>query len=85
MSNTTAPQLFSAMFFLMMFTLGLGSTVGVNNVLVTSIRDDFPRLPTWSVTLGVCVLGLFSGVIYTTPQGQHVLTLINHYSAVSMR
>lgn len=76
--------MFSALFFLMMFTLGLGSTVGVNNVLVTSVKDSFPQLQTWMVTLAVCLLGMFSGLVYTTPQGQHVLTLVNYYSAVSI-
>ncbi|XP_050723346.1 sodium-dependent nutrient amino acid transporter 1-like [Eriocheir sinensis] len=75
------PQMFSALFFFMMFTLGLGSMVAVNSVLITAFKDNFPQLPTWTVSLSVCLLGMFPGLVYTTPQGQHVLTLVNHYSA----
>ncbi|XP_071521550.1 sodium-dependent nutrient amino acid transporter 1-like [Panulirus ornatus] len=73
------PQVFSVLFFLMMFALGLGSATPYNSVTITIIMDQFPHLRTWKVTLGVCVVGFLVGNIYATPQGQHVLTLVNHY------
>ncbi|XP_050737148.1 sodium-dependent nutrient amino acid transporter 1-like [Eriocheir sinensis] len=75
------PQMFSALFFFMMFTLGLGTIVGATSVLITAVKDNFPQLQTWTVSLSVCLVGMFSGLVYVTPQGQHVLTLVNHYSA----
>lgn len=77
------PQVFSVLFFLMMFTLGLGSATAYNNVVITILRDRFPHIQQWKVTLSVCVVGFLVGLLYTTPQGQHVLTLVNHYGGVS--
>ncbi|KAK7078185.1 hypothetical protein SK128_024257 [Halocaridina rubra] len=73
------PQVFSALFFLMLFTLGVGSAVAYNGVIVTIICDEFPKAKKWQVTLVICIIGFLVGVLYTTPQGQHILTLVNHY------
>ncbi|XP_045133885.1 sodium-dependent nutrient amino acid transporter 1-like isoform X1 [Portunus trituberculatus] len=77
---TFLPQFFSVMFFLMMFTLGVGSAVAYNTAIITIISDRFPRLPVWHITLGTCVVGFLVGLIYTTPQGQYVLVLVDYYS-----
>ncbi|XP_063861923.1 sodium-dependent nutrient amino acid transporter 1-like isoform X2 [Scylla paramamosain] len=77
---TFLPQFFSVMFFLMMFTLGVGSAVAYNTAIITIISDRFPGLPVWRITLGVCVVGFLVGLIYTTPQGQYVLVLVDYYS-----
>ncbi|XP_050710225.1 sodium-dependent nutrient amino acid transporter 1-like isoform X2 [Eriocheir sinensis] len=77
---TFAPQLFSAMFFLMMFTLGLGSAAAYNNVIITIISDRYPNVTKVWITLSVCVVGFLVGLLYTTPQGQYIVTLVNHYS-----
>ncbi|KAG7157057.1 Sodium-dependent nutrient amino acid transporter 1-like 2 [Homarus americanus] len=74
------PQLFSAMFFLMLFTLGLGSAVAYTATIITVICDQFPHIKKWKVTLWVCIVGFLVGLLYTTPQGQHILTLVNHYA-----
>lgn len=73
------PQLFSVLFFLMLFTLGVGSAAAYNGCVITVICDQFPHVKRWLVTLGVCVVGFFVGLLYVTPQGQHILTLVNHY------
>lgn len=77
------PQLFSVLFFLMLFTLGVGSAAAYNGCVITIICDQFPHVKRWLVTLGVCVVGFFVGLLYVTPQGQHILTLVNHYGGVS--
>ena len=79
----TLTQVFSALFFLMMVILGLGSLAGSNNVVITIISDRYPGVPKWRVTLGVCVVGFLVGLLYVTPQGQYILTLVDLYSSVS--
>ncbi|XP_066939298.1 sodium-dependent nutrient amino acid transporter 1-like [Macrobrachium rosenbergii] len=74
-----APQFFSVLFFFMLFTLGLGSSSALMGCIVTIITDDFPRFRRWIVTLVVCCLGFLVGLVYVTPQGQYVLTLVDHY------
>ncbi|CAL4097561.1 unnamed protein product [Meganyctiphanes norvegica] len=76
---TFAPQFFAVMFFLMLFTLGVGSASALTGCIVTIICDDFPHFKRWVVTLVVCVLGFLLGLFYITPQGQFILTLVDHY------
>ena len=61
------PQLFAVLFFLMLFTLGVGSATSLAGGIITIIHDQFPRVPKTYVTVGVCVCGFFSGLIYVTP------------------
>lgn len=76
-------QVFSVLFFLMMFTLGLGSAIPYTGVIITAICDQFPQMVKWQVTLGVCISGMLVGLLYTIPQGQYILTLLNYYAGVS--
>nr|XP_053649623.1 sodium-dependent nutrient amino acid transporter 1-like [Cherax quadricarinatus] len=73
------PQLFSVMFFLMLFTLGLGTASALINSITTIICDDFPHLKKQIATVSVCTAGFYLGLFYATPQGQFVLELVNHY------
>ncbi|XP_047480647.1 sodium-dependent nutrient amino acid transporter 1-like isoform X2 [Penaeus chinensis] len=76
-----APQLFAVLFFLMLFTLGVGSASALTGCIITIICDEFPSLKRWIVTLAVCVCGFLLGLFYVTPQGQYILTLIDYYGA----
>lgn len=73
------PQLFAVLFFLMLFTLGVGSASALTGCIITIICDAFPHLKKWLVTLVVCIAGFLLGLFYVTPQGQYILELINHY------
>ncbi|XP_059608195.1 sodium-dependent nutrient amino acid transporter 1-like [Phlebotomus argentipes] len=64
---TFAPQFFSALFFLMLFALGIGSNVGMTSCVMTVLRDRFPSLPHWQVVLGIGFVGLLLGSIFVTP------------------
>ncbi|KAJ1527615.1 hypothetical protein ONE63_007578 [Megalurothrips usitatus] len=76
-----APQAFAVLFFLMLLTLGVGSAVALMGNLTTLLGDDlFPRAPTWAVSLAACVVGCLLGLVYVTPGGQYVLTLVDYYS-----
>lgn len=82
---TWAPQLFAVLFFLMLFTLGVGSASALTGCIITIICDEFPSFKKWIVTLCVCITGFFLGLFYVTPQGQYILQLIDHYGAVSIQ
>lgn len=51
----------------MLFILGIGSVVALQNVVVTVICDQFPSLKYGRVAAITSVLGFFSGLIYLTP------------------
>ncbi|CAB3381847.1 Hypothetical predicted protein [Cloeon dipterum] len=74
------PQLFSVLFFLMLYTLGIGSAISLVGAVITSYCDQFPDHKRWIVTLVVCIGGFLVGLVYVTPGGQWILDLVDHYS-----
>lgn len=74
------PQLFSVLFFLMLYTLGIGSAVALAGAVITIICDQFPSLRYVWVATGVCVFGFLVGLVYVTPGGQFVLNLVDFYA-----
>lgn len=73
------PQVFSVLFFCMLFTLGIGSCVGLIQAAITSVWDHFPKQKFWKFALGGCTIGYLSGLAYVTPGGQWMLTLVDAY------
>lgn len=74
-----APQLFAVLFFLMLITLGMGSAVGLCNVVVTVIKDAFPGLSKSTAAGLICLAGMLIGMVFTTPGGQPLLELVDYY------
>lgn len=75
------PQLFSVLFFLMLFTLGIGSATSLAGGIITIVCDQYKSWKRWVVTLIVCIIGFFSGLIYVTPGGPFMVDLINEFGA----
>ncbi|XP_055624579.1 sodium-dependent nutrient amino acid transporter 1-like [Toxorhynchites rutilus septentrionalis] len=75
------PQLFSALFFLMLFIVGLGSNLGVTTSIVTAIRDQRPWLKNWQVVSVVASAGFLLGMMYLTPGGLDLLDILDYYGA----
>lgn len=61
------PQLFAVLFFLMLFTLGIGSAVSLTGCVITIVCDAFPTWKRWAVTLVICSSGFLLGLVYVTP------------------
>jgi len=61
------PQLFSVLFFLMLFTLGVGSATALTSGVIRIIHDQFPSIKKLHITILVCFAGFLSGLIYVTP------------------
>ncbi|XP_014092924.1 sodium-dependent nutrient amino acid transporter 1 isoform X2 [Bactrocera oleae] len=77
----TLPQIFSVLFFLMLFILGIGSNIAMTSCTVTAIRDSFPHVKQWHCALAISVISFFIGLAYVTPGGQFILTLVDFYGA----
>ena len=71
--------MFAVLFFLMLFTLGVGSATSLTGGIITIIHDQFPKLKKSWITTGVCIVGFFAGLIYVTPGGQFMLTLVDYF------
>jgi SNF family Na+-dependent transporter len=64
---TSLFQFFSVVFFLMLYTLGIGSAVALAAAVITVICDQFPQFKYWIVTLAICSSGSLVGLTYITP------------------
>jgi len=73
------PQLFAVLFFLMLFTLGIGSAVSLAGCVITIICDAFPNWKRWAVVTFICCAGFILGLIYVTPGGQFVLEVVDFF------
>lgn len=61
------PQVFSVLFFLMLYLLGIGSNVAMASCIMTIIRDKFKKVKNWHAALIIAILGTVLGSIYMTP------------------
>ncbi|MPC57693.1 Sodium-dependent nutrient amino acid transporter 1 [Portunus trituberculatus] len=76
---TWAPQLFAVLFFLMLFTLGIGSAVGLAGCTLGIISDRFPSISKFLLSLGISVVGFLCGLVYITPGGQWIVDLVDFF------
>ncbi|XP_065582372.1 sodium-dependent nutrient amino acid transporter 1-like isoform X1 [Artemia franciscana] len=75
------PQLFAVLFFIMMFTLGIGSAMALVGGIITIICDEFPHWQRWRVTLALCTAGFGCGIVFTTPGGLFVFDTVDYFGA----
>ncbi|XP_017865900.1 PREDICTED: sodium-dependent nutrient amino acid transporter 1 isoform X1 [Drosophila arizonae] len=75
------PQMFAVLFFLMLFVLGIGSTVGMGSCILRVIRDQFGKRagPSWALAGALVALGFGVSIVYVTPGGQFIVNLIDFY------
>ncbi|KAK7078485.1 hypothetical protein SK128_001588, partial [Halocaridina rubra] len=73
------PQLFAVLFFLMMFTLGVGSASALTNNIITVFCDQFPKIKKLYFTIAICISGFFIGLVYVTPGGQWMVDLVDYF------
>ncbi|KAG5342732.1 NAAT1 protein, partial [Acromyrmex heyeri] len=76
---TFMPQLFSILFFIMMFVLGTGSSVALCGAVFSIFRDHLPNMRQWLLVLCVTCFGFVVSLIYITPGGQWFIMLIDYY------
>lgn len=60
-------QLFSVLFFLMLYVLGIGSAIALAGALITIISDQFPNWRYIYIVTGTCTFGFCAGIMYCTP------------------
>ncbi|KAL1497741.1 hypothetical protein ABEB36_008647 [Hypothenemus hampei] len=73
------PWLFAILFFVMLFVLGVGSLVAMQGCAFTVVLDAFPHLKTWHVSLATAIAGFITGLVFVTPGGQWIFTMIDFY------
>ena len=76
----------SALFFMMLLSLGLGSQIGIMEGVMSTLFDQ-PRLKHVKkpVLVGFVAVGCFSvGLIFTTGAGEYWLTLFDSFGATGL-
>nr|XP_022916735.1 sodium-dependent nutrient amino acid transporter 1-like isoform X2 [Onthophagus taurus] len=73
------PWLFSLLFFFMLFLVGLGCLVSMQACVYTAVVENFPNLTRWKVVLGISICGFLIGLVYLTPGGQFIFTLVDFF------
>ncbi|XP_070206673.1 sodium- and chloride-dependent neutral and basic amino acid transporter B(0+)-like isoform X2 [Littorina saxatilis] len=83
LTNLPPPQLWSVLFFFMLFTLGLDSEFGLMETILTCIQDEAPKLRKYKsqMCLGFGVVCYFLALPCVCPGGDYVVTLMDHYGA----
>lgn len=76
---TFVPQLFSVLFFVMMLVLGVGSAMALCGAPFSVVCDRFPDVKKWKIILIISIAGYAIGLVYITPGGQWILTLVDYY------
>lgn len=70
--------LFSLLFFVILFTLALGSVFSIVVAVVTSFKDKLGT-PRGKTTLFFCVVGCLIATIYTTKAGLYWVDVVDHF------
>jgi solute carrier family 6 (neurotransmitter transporter, glycine) member 5/9 len=70
-------QAMAIFFFGMLFTLGVGSAVGLLNNVTTNLKDFFPKVKQWQFALFGSTFGFLFGLVYITEGGIHVLGIVD--------
>lgn len=65
----------------MLFSLGIGSNIGMASCIITVIRDRFPKIVCWKLVIAISIIGICVGSIYTTPGGQFLIIFLDFYGA----
>ncbi|KAH3823019.1 sodium- and chloride-dependent neutral and basic amino acid transporter B(0+)-like [Dreissena polymorpha] len=83
LSNLPPPQLWSILFFFMLFTLGLDSEFALLETALTCIQDEFPRLRKYKthMCIGFGVVLYLIALPCITPGGDYVVTLMDFFGA----
>ncbi|XP_011189038.2 sodium-dependent nutrient amino acid transporter 1 [Zeugodacus cucurbitae] len=75
------PQVFSVLFFLMLFVLGIGSNVGMASCVMTVLKDKFNNTKNWIIAVSIAIVCYAIGLIYITPGGQYLLNFMDFFGA----
>ncbi|KAK3592462.1 hypothetical protein CHS0354_001581 [Potamilus streckersoni] len=84
LSHLPIPQLWSVLFFLMLFTVGIDSQIVHVQTLTSALQDSFPKYMlkrTMSLTLVLCVTLFALGLGCVTQGGVYVLQIFDWYCA----
>lgn len=80
LSTLPAAGFFSAIFFLMIFLLGVDSAFSLVEAIATVIHDNFgSKVRREFISIGLCLLFFLLGIGYSTQGGLYYLDIVDHW------
>ncbi|XP_067650906.1 sodium- and chloride-dependent glycine transporter 1-like [Haliotis asinina] len=78
------PQVWSFMFFILLFILTLDSLFAMVETVISAILDEYPFLMKWrmSVNAVFCAVSFLIGLIFVTEGGMYVFQLVDWYFGI---
>lgn len=73
------PQVFSAVFFVMLFVIGIGCVAGLQICLMTAIQDQIGQQGKLRLILVLAGTEFLIGLMYLTPGGQYLVNLVDFF------
>ncbi|XP_020712553.1 sodium-dependent nutrient amino acid transporter 1 isoform X2 [Ceratitis capitata] len=74
------PQLFSVLFFFMLFILGIGTIAALQSAIITVLCDQFKLKKFWLVSLVITIVEFGISLLYITQGGQWILNLVDFFA-----
>ncbi|MGF1490513.1 MAG: sodium-dependent transporter [Prochloraceae cyanobacterium] len=79
LSKMPLAPIFSALFFIMLLTLGIDSAFSLVEAINAAILDFRSSLNVAKISFFVCLLGFLAGIIYTTKAGLYFLDIADRF------
>ena len=82
LSTLPLPQLWSALFFFMLYTLGLDSSMCMIESVSTFVVDSAPttlRSRKTLVTLAICIVFFLASIVFACDAATHLVDIIDYY------
>ena len=74
--------MFSALFFFMLITLGVGSIVAYYTVIIEFAYNTLDgKIMKSRLTASILLIGFLFGLVYVTPGGQQILQLVDFFTS----
>ncbi|XP_038053661.1 sodium- and chloride-dependent GABA transporter 1-like [Patiria miniata] len=87
-STMPAPQLWSILFFIMLFCLGVDSQFAMVKVVIATFSDGLPKLRRFYfnrrevLVLYICIVSFLLGLPHITQGGMYVFQILDWYNAI---
>ncbi|KAK3799770.1 hypothetical protein RRG08_025385 [Elysia crispata] len=83
LTNLPPAQLWSVLFFFMLFTLGLDSEFGLMETVLTCLQDEFPKTRKYKsyICVGLGIGCFLLALPCVCPGGDYVVTIMDYYGA----
>lgn len=71
--------LIAVIFFVMVLTLGIDSAFSLLEAFAVAVKDRFKAVSSKKIAFVLCVIGVITGMVFTTHAGLYYLDIVDHF------